>query len=63
VERLRSAGVKPEARAEVVHFGHVPRRIVEIADEIGADPIAIGTRGESDLEACSSEGLPTRSSI
>lgn len=50
-EKLRAAGVKADVRVEVVHFGQVPRRIVEVADEIGADLIAMGTRGESDLEA------------
>lgn len=51
LDRLRSAGVKAEGRVDVVHFGGVPRRIVEAAKEVGADLIAMGTRGESDLEA------------
>jgi nucleotide-binding universal stress UspA family protein len=51
VGRLREAGVQVDARVEVVHFGQVARSIVDVADEIGADLIAMGTRGESDLEA------------
>lgn len=51
VDRLREAGVQADARVEVVHFGQVARSIVDVANEVGADLIAMGTRGESDLEA------------
>lgn len=51
VTRLRDAGVRAEARVEVVHFGRVAESIVSVANEVEADVIAMGTRGESDLEA------------
>lgn len=46
---LRDAGVDAEVRTETVVLGGPARTIADVADEVGADLIVVGTRGHSAL--------------
>lgn len=46
---LRDAGVEADVRFESIVLGGPARSIADVADEIGADLIVVGTRGHSAL--------------
>ena len=46
---LRDAGVDADVRYESIVLGGPARSIADVADEIGADLIVVGTRGHSAL--------------
>ena len=49
VNDLRSAGISAEGDIREAEFGHISRRILEIADEYDARIIVLGARGRHDL--------------
>jgi nucleotide-binding universal stress UspA family protein len=49
VEKLRADGLDAEARFEAIVLGGPGRAIADLADEVGADLIVVGTRGHSAL--------------
>jgi len=48
---IRSNGLQSRRATSVVKAGHIPTRIREIADEVGASVVAFGAKGKSRLEA------------
>ena len=48
-EDSKAAGVDTEVRMETVVLGGPARSIADVADEVGADLIVVGTRGHSAL--------------
>lgn len=49
VNDLRSAGISAEGDIREAEFGHISRRILEIADDYDARIIVLGARGRHDL--------------
>ncbi len=49
VNDLRSAGISADGYIREAEFGHISRRILEIADDLDARIIVLGARGRHDL--------------
>jgi nucleotide-binding universal stress UspA family protein len=49
VNHLRAAGISAQEDIREAEFGHISRRILEIADDYDARMIVLGARGRSDL--------------
>jgi nucleotide-binding universal stress UspA family protein len=48
---LRAAGIKARSTFRQIRYGHVARVITDLADELDAGLIVMGSRGRSDLSA------------
>jgi hypothetical protein len=46
VDDLTNAGVSAEAEIQEANYGHVPRKILAVADSCDARIIVVGSRGE-----------------
>src|ERR1017187_8143370 len=49
VNEMRAAGITAEGDIREAEFGHISRRILEVADDYDARMVVLGARGRRDL--------------